>query len=202
VLDGLELEVAPGELVVITGGRGAGKTVLLEILAGVRRPGSGQVTYDGIPPARPGSEDGPRRWAEATGYVADRDALAPELTAEANVSLPLLLAGWKGAEAGAEARGILERFGVVHTANVRAAELSAGERRLVGVARALVGDPLLVWADEPTLGLGRQDRALVIGALSDRSERGATVVAVSGDPDLHRVAGRVLSLALGRLDAR
>ncbi len=202
ILEGVDVEIGPGELTVVSGGRASGKTILLEVLAGLRRPHAGTVTYDGIAIGPTATEDGPRRRAEAMGVVLQAPRLAPELTAEENVELPLLLAGWDTDAARHEALRTLAALGVGALAGARPTELSWSEQRLVGVARALVGDPLMVWADEPTDGLHPDDAATVLTRLHELADRGATVVMTSTDPAALPGVGRALTLEHGRLRAR
>lgn len=187
-LRGVSVEVTVGEAVAITGPSGSGKSTLLLCLAGILRPESGEVSYDGRRIDQMGEAERSVLRRREFGIVLQFGQLLPELTVVQNVALPLLLEGHRRAESQRAARSWLERLGVVEMADASPAELSGGEQQRVAVARALVTGPKVVFADEPTGALdtvaGEQVLGQLLGVVRDS---GATLVMVTHD---NRVAAR------------
>lgn len=200
VLAGVDLTVTAGEFVAILGAPGSGKSTLLELLAGIRPVQDGAVAVEGIEHAVGGADEQARRRSELMGFILQTSTLAPDLTALQNVQLPLIVSGWSDTDARAEAAGVLSELGVAERVwTQRPRHLSAGERQSVMVARAVAGDPMIVWADEPTTSLHGAAGERVLAVLRRLSARGATVVLTSTDPMVTRHADRVLVLERGRL---
>ena len=204
VLSAIDLEVAEGESVAVLGPSGSGKTTLLGLLAGLDRPTDGTVALDGVE-LDPLSEDerGALR-AERVGFVFQNFQLLSTLTALENVLVPLELlpAGQAPPPAGAEsrARDLLARVGLADRLHHHPAQLSGGEQQRVGIARAFVPRPRLLFADEPTGNLDRetgQSVAELLFALN--RESGTTLVIVTHDLELARRADRVVHLDAGRI---
>lgn len=199
VLRGVDLEVASGERVAIVGRTGCGKSTLLSILALLDRPDAGELQFDGIASKNVGS---PEAWrASGVGIVFQLHHLLLHLTAGENIELPLI------GRAGADARrqrvdAMLDRVGLSHRRNALTASLSGGERQLVAVGRALVGEPRLLLADEPTGSVDSATSERVLGLLAEESEaRRATLVMVTHDLDLARRLDRVVTMVEGTIRA-
>jgi len=175
------LTAAPGELVTVAGATGAGKTTLLAVLGGLRRPDAGEVLADGVPVSR-WSAAHLDRWRRQVGFVFQEPQFLDDLSVLENVLLPLVPLGTGRAEGRRRAAAVLDRFAVGHLADRKLWQLSTGEAQRVGLARALVGDPRFVLADEPT---AHQDDAavhIVADVLSAAAAEGRVVVVASHDP--------------------
>lgn len=203
VLRGLDLAVRRGAIVGITGRSGAGKTTLLNILGALDRPGAGSVAIDGLDLGTLDDAGLVRIRRETVSHVFQASSLVPILSAAENVEVPLRLRGVKPAARDARVAELLEGVGLGPRAAHRPEELSGGEQQRVAVARALVGRPLLVLADEPTAQLDH-DTSRSIAALLRRAvvEDGVTLVLTSHDPTLLEIADEVLELREGVLVAR
>lgn len=200
VLQGVDLSVARGERVAILGRSGSGKSTLLHLLAGLDEPDAGSVRVGGhdmttAPPAR-------RAWLRNRymGFVYQMHHLLPEFSALENVAMPLRLGGVGAREAAREAAEMLDAVGLSHRLKHRPAALSGGERQRVAVARALVGSPLVVLADEPTGNLDRDNAEQVFRLMCRLSdEHGIGFVIVTHDESLLGDVHRIQRLVDGRI---
>jgi putative ABC transport system ATP-binding protein len=189
-LDGVSLQVRPGQLLAVKGPSGAGKTTLLWALAGLRRPDGGEVTLeeaDGSPVELghdPGSAGHGRDAYAAAGVVIvpQGNALATVLTAAENVVVPLLAAGVPAEHAHALAATTLEEVGLAGAGTQLVEELSGGQQQRVAVARGLAQRGRVLLADEPTSELDAVNRARVVALLRAEADRGAAVVMATHDP--------------------
>jgi ABC-type lipoprotein export system ATPase subunit len=199
VLDGADLEVAPGELVAVVGRSGSGKSTLLHLLGGLDRPEAGRIAVAGERVDGRSERELTQIRRRRIGFVFQFFHLVPELTGEENVLLPARLPGTRN---GAVARGreLIVRLGLEEAARRLPHELSGGEQQRLAVARALVHDPPLVLADEPTGNLDAEAGAVVLGLLrAAAGEAGRAVVVVTHDEAATAQADRVLHLRDGRL---
>jgi putative ABC transport system ATP-binding protein len=199
-LDGVDFDVASGEMVAIMGPSGSGKSTLLHLLGALESPTEGTIALGGR--RFDGLDDREltllRR--EGIGFVFQFFNLLPALTAEENVLLPALIAGDRGDEARGRARALLEQVGLGPRARHLPAELSGGEQQRVSIARALLMRPELVLADEPTGNLDSRSGAQVLDLLAELNRTaGHTIVIVTHDPGAASIAGRVVFLRDGRV---
>ena len=198
VLDGADLEVQRGEVVAILGRSGSGKSTLLHLLGGLDRPEAGRIEVAG---QRVDGASEPRLSAlrrRRVGFVFQFFHLLPELSGEANV----LLAGRvRGAHprAAQRAQELIDRLGLREVAGSLPHQLSGGEQQRFAIARALVNDPALVLADEPTGNLDAEAGRDVLRLLRDDATTGRAVVLVTHEPAAASIADRVLTLREGRL---
>ena len=201
-LHDLNLEVHAGELVGVMGPSGSGKTTLLNCLSGLDDIDGGHVIVDGHDLFAMSDGDRTEHRAHAMGFVFQAFNLIPVFTAAENVELPLLLTGVAPRTARARAIAMLERVGLAHRVGHRPNEMSGGEQQRVTIARALVGRPAIVWADEPTGNLDSSMAVQVMDLLVElNAEDGQTIVLVTHDPTIGARVPRLLTMRDGRLAA-
>jgi len=197
-LAGVDLTVSPGESMSIMGPSGSGKTTLLHVLAGVIRPTHGSVLWQGRDLARMRDAERSRLRRTDFGFVFQSGQLLPELPAEENAALPLLLAGVDRGTAVARVRPILERLGLAGMVHRRPGELSGGQAQRVAIARALAGSPGVVFADEPTGALDSTTGAAVMAQLVAASRaHGAALVVVTHDAGVAHACARQVTMRDG-----
>jgi len=198
-LRGASVAIDAGEVVSVMGPSGSGKSTLLHCLAGILVPDSGEVWVDGSRIDTLGEEARSTLRRDRFGFVFQFGQLVPELTAEENVALPLLLRGVRRADALREARGWFDRLDLAGLERRRSGELSGGQAQRVAVARGLVADPPVVFADEPTGSLdslaGEQVMELLV---TEARRRGTTVVLVTHDARVAAYADREIVVRDGR----
>jgi len=199
-LDGLSLEFAPGTFTAVVGRSGSGKSTLLNLAAGLDRPTSGEVHLEGRPLSRLGDDAITRLRRERVGVVYQFFHLLPTLDLRENVALPLLLEGVREREALARADARLAEVGLAARARARPHMLSGGEMQRAAVARALVHEPAVVLADEPTGNLDSRAAAQVVDLLATLVRRhGATLVLVTHSAEAAGAASRIVTLSDGRV---
>jgi lipoprotein-releasing system ATP-binding protein len=198
VLKGVDLSIAPGELVAIMGASGAGKSTLLQILGTLLAPDAGSLTIDGtdVLALRGNALSAFRN--QRIGFVFQAHHLLPEFTAEENVMMPALIGGVSPKEARKKADELLEAVGLENRASHKPSELSGGEQQRVAIARALINTPAIVFADEPTGNLDSHTKEEIHQLLLDiRKQRGQTVVVVTHDAGLAQLCDRTCLLQDG-----
>jgi len=196
VLDGVSLDVEAGEVVAVLGRSGSGKSTLLHLLGGLDRPDAGQIHLAGQDITRQRPRALARTRLRHVGFVFQAFHLIEELSGEENVLLPARLPG-AGRDGERRARRLIAELGLTEIAGRRPHELSGGEQQRLAIARALVNDPELVLADEPTGNLDQENGATVLALL--RSLRRRAVVIVTHELEAAAIADRVLQLQDGRL---
>lgn len=200
VLHGVDLRVAEGEFVVIMGASGSGKSTLLHTISGMDRPTTGQVRLEGRELTSLGDDEMSRVRLTRMGFVFQQAYFLPNLNIRDNVLLPALKAAPKQAEAVvARVDALLEQFGIAHVKRQGITEVSGGQLQRASLCRALAGEPVIVFADEPTGALNSSMSAEVMDALSGIHAEGRTVVMVTHDPACAARADRVVYLGDGLL---
>ena len=201
-LDRVDLAVEQGEFVAITGASGSGKSTLLHLLGGIARPTAGSVLLEGVDLASLDDDALARLRRRRIGFVFQRYNLLSELSLVENVALPLVLDGVANARADDAARAALETVGLAHRAGHRPDELSGGEQQRGAIARALVTEPAIVLADEPTGALDSVNSRRVIELLMRLvAERRQTVILVTHDPGIAALAGRTIRMRDGQIES-
>jgi putative ABC transport system ATP-binding protein len=199
-VDGVSLQLARGELVVLYGPSGSGKTTLVKLIAAVIRPDSGQVLVNGQDVGRMSDDEASRYRLHDLGLVLQSFHMIAGLSALENAALRLVACDLPHAEAEDRVAPLLDRLGLAERANHRAKDLSMGERQRLALARALSTDPGLLLADEPTGNLDTARGRDVLELLAEVAhERKTAVLVVTHDPQAAQVANRVLALRDGHL---
>ncbi len=196
-VDGVDLDVAPGETAAVMGPSGCGKSTLLHLLGGLDRPSAGEVWLAGRRVDQLSERALARLRREVVGFVFQAFHLMDELTAVENVELPGLLAGQSPRAARRRAAGLLERVGLADRAGFLPSALSGGQRQRVAIARALVADPLVVLADEPTGNLDSEATLDVLRLFDSLHAAGQTLVIVTHDSRIAATADRLISMRDG-----
>lgn len=199
-LDGVSLTVSPGEFVCISGRSGSGKSTMLNMLAGLEKPTSGEIVILDKHIENMSESARIRFRRQYIGFVFQSYNLMPQYTAVENVELPLMLRGIGKRERRKQALAVMEQVGIVSHAEHKPSELSGGQQQRVGIARALITKPPIVFADELTGNLDTKTSAEIMDLLTGlfRSS-GTTFMLVSHDPDMSRYTDRTIHLLDGKL---
>ena len=202
VLGGVDLSLAAGERVAIVGRSGSGKSSLLHVLAGLDDVNQGQIFVAGEPMAAASNDARTALRRKYMGFVYQQHHLLPEFSALENVALPLRINGLSQTIAEQQSRKLLDRIGLGARVQHLPGELSGGERQRVAVARALIHQPKLVMADEPTGNLDTTSAAELMALMVELSESsGVAFLVVTHDPSMLHQFDRVLTLVDGKLQA-
>jgi putative ABC transport system ATP-binding protein len=196
-LRGVHLDVHAGELVMVMGPSGNGKTTLLNCLSGLDDIDAGTVTVDGKDLFGMSDAERTRHRAQRMGFIFQAFNLIPVLSAAENVELPLLVTGVAPKVARERSHDMLDRVGLANRGHHRPGELSGGEQQRVTVARALVAQPALIWADEPTGALDSKTAGEIVELLHEVHAAGQTLVVVTHDESLGRSGQRLVEVRDG-----
>ena len=200
VLKGIDLEINKGEIVSIVGPSGAGKTTLLQIMGTLDEPDAGTVQIDGTVVSRMKEKELSAFRNKNIGFVFQFHQLLPEFTALENVMIPALIAGVSSKEANDRATKILDFMGLVDRASHKPNELSGGEKQRVAVARALINDPAVILADEPSGSLDTHNKEDLHQLFFDlRGRLGQTFVIVTHDEGLAKITDRTVHMVDGMI---
>ena len=200
VLKGIDLEINKGEIISIVGPSGAGKTTLLQIMGTLDEPDAGVVQIDGTMVSRMKEKELSAFRNKNIGFVFQFHQLLPEFTALENVMIPALIAGVSSKEAHERAMKILDFMGLVDRASHKPNELSGGEKQRVAVARALINDPAVILADEPSGSLDTHNKEDLHQLFFDLRDRlGQTFVIVTHDEGLAKITDRTVHMVDGMI---
>ena len=200
VLRGIDLSVEEGQVVSIVGPSGAGKTTLLQIMGTLDKADSGSVVIDGIDVGQLKEKDLSAFRNKRIGFVFQFHQLLPEFTALENVMMPALIGGMSSGEAMKKAKETLAFLGLAERASHKPAELSGGEKQRVAVARALINDPAVIFADEPSGSLDTKNKEELHQLFFDLRDRlGQTFVIVTHDEGLAQLTDRTIHMVDGRI---
>lgn len=199
VLRGLDLEIQSGEFIAIMGKSGAGKSTLLYQISLLDRPTEGEIIVDGIDILLLNEEERTDFRLKHLGYIFQDYALVPELDAIENVIIPLLMEGIPEEEAKQRGLESLRELGLDSKANNRPNQLSGGEQQRVSIARAMVQNPQILFADEPTANLDSVSSTTVIESLKRLHQKGQTIVMVTHEEEYTRDCDRVIYLVDGKI---
>ena len=200
VLKGIDLEINKGEIVSIVGPSGAGKTTLLQIMGTLDEPDAGTVQIDGTVVSRMKEKELSAFRNKNIGFVFQFHQLLPEFTALENVMIPALISGVSSKEANDRAMKILDFMGLVDRASHKPNELSGGEKQRVAVARALINDPAVILADEPSGSLDTHNKEDLHQLFFDLRDRlGQTFVIVTHDEGLAKITDRTVHIVDGMI---
>jgi putative ABC transport system ATP-binding protein len=201
-LRGVDLSIPRGEIVAIMGPSGCGKTTLLNCLSGLDEFDSGEVLVGGESISGMSDRRRTRFRVEKMGFIFQTYNLIPVLSGVENVELPLLVAGVRPKEARGRALSALEMVGLAEQVNKRPNEMSGGQQQRVTVARSLVNEPAIVWADEPTGALDSDTSSEIMDLLVDLNrEKGQTFVLVTHDMSVARRARRLVRMRDGKIES-
>lgn len=200
VLKGVDLEINKGEIVAIVGASGAGKTTLLQILGTLDKPDNGQVFINNTDISKLSDKEMSSFRNKNIGFIFQFHQLLPEFTALENVMMPALIAGTNSKKARQAACRLLDELGLTERYEHKPAELSGGEKQRVAVARALINNPLVILADEPSGSLDSHSKDELHRLLfSLRDKLGITIVIVTHDKELALLSDRVIEMKDGQI---
>ncbi len=199
-LKNINLEIDQGDFIALVGPSGSGKSTLLNLLGGLDRPTGGEINVQGVSLHVADEEALTKHRRHNVGFIFQTFNLLPTLTALENVALPLMLGGVGLAERQKRAEDLLQRVGLGHRLHHRPTEMSGGEQQRAAIARALINNPGLVLADEPTGNLDSSTGAEVMRLLRElNAERGVTLITVTHDPEVATYADRIVNLRDGEI---
>jgi len=198
-LKSIELQIEEGEFVAIMGPSGCGKSTLLNILGTIDRPTSGKYMFRDLEVTDMAEAELARLRRDNLGFVFQSFNLIDELTVAENVELGIVYRKWAGKDRRARVQAAMDRVGIGHRARHYPHQLSGGQQQRAAIARAIVGQPSLILADEPTGNLDTENGAQVMGILQSLNEDGATVVMVTHSPSHADLAKRRIDMLDGRI---
>ena len=200
VLDGVSLEIPPAKIISIVGSSGSGKSTLLHILGGLDKADSGDVFWKNSNLASKSSDDLATFRNENIGFVFQFHHLLPEFTALENVCMPALIAGMDINEANDKAHELLKRFGVEDRSQHRPTQLSGGEQQRVSMARAVMNQPALILADEPTGNLDDKNTEIILDLLFElKNDYSVSVLLITHEEEIAKRSDEVREIKNGKL---
>ncbi|WP_346930175.1 ABC transporter ATP-binding protein [Clostridium sp.] len=199
VLDDVSLNIEKGEFVAIVGASGSGKSTLMNMIGGLDRPSRGEVIIEGEDISKFKDKKMSKFRNEKIGFVFQSFNLESTLTALENVMMPLMIAGVSDKEMKGKAKSVLEALGIGDRMKHKPTELSGGQRQRVSIARALVNDPKIILADEPTGNLDSKSGAAAMEMLANFKKKGYTIVMVTHNMEEARYADRVIKIKDGKV---
>ncbi|MBX9906989.1 ABC transporter ATP-binding protein [Patescibacteria group bacterium] len=199
VLKGVDVHVAEGEFVAIMGKSGAGKSTLLYQLSLLDTPNEGSLSLNRVDVLTLSEQEKTLFRLNTLGFIFQDYALVPDLTARENVMMPLLMRGEKWVDASLLADSALDSVGLVGKYNNLPGQLSGGEQQRTSIARAIVGKPKILFADEPTANLDSVSGEQVVALLGELNARGQTIVMVTHEPEYTHQCNRIISMEDGRI---
>jgi lipoprotein-releasing system ATP-binding protein len=200
VLDSVSLDIPTGKIISVVGSSGSGKSTLLHILGGLDKPDSGKVFWADNNLATMSSDNLAEFRNKNIGFVFQFHHLLPEFTALENVSMPALIAGMEMKEAYENARFLLKRFGVEDRSHHRPTQLSGGEQQRVSMARAVMNNPSLILADEPTGNLDDKNTELILDLLFEvKNEYSVSILLITHEEKIAHRSDKILEIKNGKL---
>ena len=199
-LDGVSLEIWPGEFTAIIGPSGSGKSTLMHILGLLDVPDAGKVKFEGRETSRLSEAELAFIRNQRIGFVFQQFNLLARTSAMGNVQLPLVYAGVKREERKSRARQMLEKVGLGDRLEHTPAQLSGGQQQRVAIARALINNPALILADEPTGNLDSKSGMEIMHMLGELNKEGKTIILVTHEPDIAAYARRVVTVKDGKVN--
>jgi putative ABC transport system ATP-binding protein len=201
-LDGIDVDMAAGELTLLVGPSGCGKTTLISVIAGLLDPSGGEVSILGTNLTHLSGGQKVKFRSRNIGFVFQQYNLLPALTAAENAAVPLVIAGWSKKAAVAKAAELLDRLGLGARAHALPAQLSGGQQQRVAIARALIHEPRLLVCDEPTSALDAHSGQAVMELLCRVAvEPGRAVIVVTHDSRVFNFGDRIVTMSDGRVMA-
>jgi putative ABC transport system ATP-binding protein len=198
-LRGVDLAVEAGEFVSVVGPSGCGKSTLLHLLGGLARPSDGRIFVDGMEISVAGDAERTRLRREKIGFVFQRFNLLPTLTVQGNLEIVMQISG-NGGLPRDRMMELLDMVGLAHKVRMKPLDLSAGEQQRIAIARALVMNPAILLADEPTGNLDSVNSAMILELFKDLNRRlGQTIVMITHNPDAAAVGHRIIEMKDGRI---
>ncbi len=199
VLRGIDMEIQKGEFVAIMGKSGAGKSTLLYQISLLDKPTEGEVIVGDVDILKLSETERTDFRLRKLGYIFQDYALVPELTAEENVAIPLLMQGAHIDDAKKQARQIIDDIDMVGKYTNRPNQLSGGQQQRISIARAIVQQPEILFADEPTANLDSASSEQVIELMHDLHQKGQTIVMVTHEPEYTKYCDRIIYLEDGKI---